>query len=82
MKDNNADIGFWHEMTPPAIMPLSARAKEHMDLPEHCDGVVLMDAPERVMMSFPQEFVACNLGSDEGPHTLAIGTTLYLSDLH
>lgn len=82
MEDQEADIGFWHALVPPAIMPLSKRAKAHMDLPEYCDGVVLMDGPERVMASFPDDFRMIAIDKDEGPNTLAVGTTLFLSDLH
>jgi hypothetical protein len=82
MEDQEADIGFWHGIVPPAIMPLSDRAKEHMDLPEHCDAVVLIDGPDRVLASFPDGYSIVAIGRDEGPHTLAVGTTLFTSDLH
>lgn len=82
MEDKKADVGVWHGTTPPAFMPLSERAKAHMSLPEHCDGLLLLEPPERALGSFPADYKMRNITDEEGPHTIAVGSTLYATDLH
>ena len=57
------DILVCYLMQPPALVPLSKRAKEVLDLPEGTDAAVFLeDTAEEVMGAFEDDYV---LGMDD-----------------
>lgn len=76
------DVGLWHAVIPPAIVPISDRAKAHMGLPWNCDGVLLMDTPEDVLASFPEDYTFAEIREDDWPSCLVVGSAVFISDLH
>jgi hypothetical protein len=69
------DVGIWHLINPPVIVPLSKRAREVMKMPEGTNGVIFpYDPPEAVLGLFPKDFVFKNLEMDDfAPLIVSIG---------
>lgn len=77
-----ADIGLWHQTSPPVIIPMSKRAMELMDLPEGADGAIFLCDANEWVDSVPDDFVVAALHADYHPGYIVIGQLAPLGELH
>ena len=51
------DVQIWWGTNPPAIKPVSARAKRMISMPEGVDAVILLESAEVAMDAMPKDFI-------------------------
>lgn len=67
------DVGMSWVVTPPIIIPLSARAKDKMRLPEGADAGIYLDAdPVEALELFEDDYIIIVLEEDYIPNLIAV----------
>ena len=65
------DILLWIEVVPPAIIPVSDRAKSHIHLDDGVDAIIIMSKPDEFLEGLPDGFVVGL--ADFRPTIIAVG---------
>jgi hypothetical protein len=75
-----ADIGLWTETTPPVVVPMSKRAKAHMELPTDVCGAIFLCDALHWMDTVPSDYIIANLGNDWRPRRIVIGELILAAE--
>ena len=76
MDNKEVDVALWFGIIPPALIPLSERAKALTNLPPPATALVILEGPEKALKAFPADYVIGE--TDTMPDFIATASILVL----